>query len=194
MDESGKLARVRVDTGNSLDAHWKLGIMKSTVQPPKPLLDALKRLVPEIVENSTRASRGRSVVESNSEGQVWKVRELGDKAFELIVNLEHPLISGLTDRLDQTQRRTFLACLRLIESSFPATYVHQRLASDNPMREGLVSDVDLIEVAEEIFAFSREMGITDDLEAWKMVEAIEPFRSNTQLLSRLRAIRNGESK
>jgi hypothetical protein len=191
LDEAGKLARVRVDTDNSLDSQWKLGIMKSAVQPPKPLLDALKQLVPQIVNNARRASLGKSIVKSNPVSEIWRVNELGEHAFELAINLDHPLISGLSDSLDETQRRALLACLKLLEAGFPATYVHHRLSKDSSMNEGLRSDAEVWLVAEAIFDQLRAVSNFDDSEIWHMVEAVEPFASNTQLKSRLRLIRNG---
>lgn len=192
MDEVGKLARVRVETGNALDSQWKLGIMKSSVQPPKPLLDALRRLVPEIIENSTRAARGKSRVQSRSEGQVWKVNELGNQAFELAVNGEHPMITNLHNELDEGERRAFEAIIKLLEVSLPATYIHQRLSRDDSMREGLQSNEEIWAVAEALFSqFEHSFSGATEL-IWDMVEAVEPFRSDTQLKSRLRAIRNGD--
>jgi hypothetical protein len=192
MGDSSKLARVRVDTGNSLDSQWKLGIMKSAVQPPKPILDALKRLVPHIVENSTRAAIGKSLVQSSSPDAVWRVNELGNKAFELVVNLDHPLVSGVSDNLEATQLRTFRAFLKLLGANFPATYVHQRLSRDNSMSEGLGSDEEMWTVAQALFEQFDSTSELLDSEIWKMVESVEPFRSDTQLKSRLRAIRNGK--
>jgi hypothetical protein len=193
MDETGKLARVRVDTGNSLDADWKLGITKSEVQPPKSLRDALKRLVPQIVDNSARASRGKSSVKANSVGEIWRINELGNKAFELVINEAHPLVSGFAGELEDTQRRTFQAVLKMLETNFPATYVHQRLSKDNSMREGLRSDEEIWAVAQALFEQLASKAGGLDSEIWQMVEAIEPFHSDSQLKSRLRAIRNGES-
>jgi hypothetical protein len=194
LDESGKLARVRVDTDNSLDSQWKLGIMKSAVQPPKPLLDALRQLVPQIVNNARRASLGKSIVKSTPVSEIWRVNELGDHAFELAVNLDHPLIAGLSDAIDDSQRRTLLACLKLLETGFPATYVHHRLSKDNSMNEGLRSDEEIWLVAQAIFDQLRSVSQFEDSEIWNMVEAVEPFGSNTQLKSRLRLIRNGEQE
>lgn len=191
LEDSGKLARVRVDTDNSLDSQWKLGIMKSDVQPPRPLLAALRQLVPQIVGNAKRAALGKSIAKSNPISEIWRVNELGEHAFELVVNIDHPLIAGLSESMEESQRRQLLACLKLLETGFPATYVHHRLSKDSSMNEGLRSDEEIWLVARAMYDQLREVSQFEDSEIWLMVEAVEPFYSNTQLRSRLRVIRNG---
>jgi len=67
------------------------------------------------------------------------------------------------------------------------------LSRDNSMREGLRSDEEIWAVAQALFEQLASKAGGLDSEIWQMVEAIEPFHSDSQLKSRLRAIRNGES-
>lgn len=187
-DVSGKLARVRVDIGNSLDSHWKLGVMKSSVEPPTALKEALRRLVPEIIENSIRAVRGKNNPISAGKDGVWQVEELGSKAFALKVNRSHPLLVRLSESLDQDSQRSLESVVKLIEASIPASYLHQRLSQDNALKEGLDDDEDIWSVASELFNRLKAVSQADVETVWAMVEATEPFRSDVQAKSKLRTL------
>ena len=191
MDESGRLARVRVDTGNALDVHWKLGIMKSTVQPPKPLLEALKRLVPNIIENSTRAVTRRSAVQTNVEGRVWNIKEVGEGAFALEVNPQHPMLMDLFERLAPSEQQILNSYVDALARYIPAEELHGLLARDRTIREGFQTDEEIWQFAETLFTQMLRASGGDEGRAWAAVETIEPFANDTQLKSRLRALRNG---
>jgi len=125
--ELSKLARVRVDTPNSLDKEWRLGIMKSSVQPPKVLRDRLRSIVPRIVGDSQRVTRAKD--------STWTIKELGDGAFSLNLNLEYPLVRALDETLNPTQRKQLTALFEAIETLFPFNEIHDRLTSDHAATE-----------------------------------------------------------
>lgn len=133
--ELSKLARVRVDTPNSLDKEWRLGIMKSSVQPPKVLRDRLRSIVPRIVGDSQRVTRGRNVLALGAQGSTWKIIELGDGAFSLNLNLDYPIIRALDESLNASQRKQLIALFDAIETQFPFNEIHDRLTSDNAVTE-----------------------------------------------------------
>ena len=189
MGEAGRLARVRVDTSNDLDSEWQLGIMKSRVQPPRQLLDALKRLVPSIIDYSSRATVSKPRAQANPEGQLWTIRPLDDGAFRLEVNDEHPLLEKLESYLEPEGQRALSAYLHALGSFMPAERLHQLLAGDKAIKEGFSSD-------EEVWAFGqilseqfRDQAAGDPSLLWSLVENVEPFKSDISLISRLRSLR-----
>jgi hypothetical protein len=129
--ELAKLARVRVDTPNTLDKEWRLGIMKSSVQPPKALRDRLASLVPRIVGDSERVSRARNILAVGTQNSAWVLKELGNQAFSVNVNLEYPLLKDLDSSLDDSQRRKLRLCLDSLESLFPFNEIYDRLSGDS---------------------------------------------------------------
>jgi hypothetical protein len=189
MDESGRLARVRVDTDNTLDAQWKLGIMKSTVQPPKVLLDALKRLVPNILENSSRVVRAKPAVQTNSDGNLWKIKQVAEDAFALQVNSEHQLVLAISDRLAPREQRSLSILLDALARYIPAEDLHNLLARDGAVQTGFQTDEEIWSFGQVLFEQIQAMAIGDIEKVWSLVEQVEPFASDTQLRSKLRALR-----
>jgi hypothetical protein len=128
--ELAKMARVRVDTPSSLDRDWKLGIMKSSVEPPPELRKVLARIVPNIVGDSRRVVMRKGSKLSNTADSAWAFREVGPKLFKLEVNREHPLLIALTSKLSEMQISSLDLYLGQIESGVPAVELLNRLSAD----------------------------------------------------------------
>ncbi|WP_030140402.1 ATP-binding protein [Pseudomonas fluorescens] len=129
-DELSKLARVRVDIPNALDHLWTLDIKKSAAHPPEIVRLNLKRTVDRIraVSGRTIAFKGRKVSDSEVAAGWNEVIDRSGVRFD--INRKHPLISEFSKFLNKEGRMQFNLILGIIESSFPADALYNRMASD----------------------------------------------------------------
>src|SRR5690606_32846599 len=75
-DEAHRLARIRLDIPNSLDADWKLDIRKSTARPPVQIRPWLTRLAEDTREKARKAFAHRGKTKSITGNQIiqaWKI-------------------------------------------------------------------------------------------------------------------------
>jgi hypothetical protein len=175
--EMAKLARVRVDTDNEMDFAWKLGIMKSSVEPPDVLRKSLAKLVPAIIGDSEVVSIGRGRVVASKHVSAWEVRDSGAGSFSVEINKDHPLVTALLESSTSDQGKLVQKVLEMLESQFPAQYIHQRLSGDMKFDNEVSSDGGHEEFAKTLWFALRPSCSSDD-EAWDEVLAIEPFASN----------------
>lgn len=175
--ELAKMARVRVDTPNSLDKDWKLGIMKSSVEPPPELRKVLSNLVPNIVGDSRRVVlRKGSRVSANST-PAWQFREIGPRLFSLEVNREHPLLLSLLAELTKDQAATLDLLVAQLESGIPSGELVSRLSSDQVFDSTSLSDQDLKELASKLMKRLRGV-FSSDRETFEAIYKLEPFASD----------------
>ena len=129
-DELSKLARVRVDIPNTLDHLWTLDIKKSAAHPPELVRQNLKRTVDKIrsVSGRTIVFKGRKISDSDVAPGWNEVLDRSGVRFD--VNRNHPLISEFSKSLDKEGRARLNLVLGVIESSFPADALYNRMASD----------------------------------------------------------------
>jgi hypothetical protein len=124
-EEHFKLARIRVDFPNSMDAEWDIDVKKSRARPPGLLRADLKRIATATRTRASEVYRHRGkVVAREAAGQrvfVWlrKVRR-GRIFYE--VNRDHPVVRELLDKAEG-RRGEITALLRLIEETVPVPYV-----------------------------------------------------------------------
>ena len=129
-DELSKLARVRVDIPNALDHLWTLDIKKSAAHPPEIVRLNLKRTVDRIraVSGRTITFKGRKVSDSEVAAGWNEVIDRSGVRFD--INRKHPIISEFSKFLSKEGRMQFNLILGVIESSFPADALYNRMASD----------------------------------------------------------------
>lgn len=130
-EELGKLARVRVDVPNSLDHLWALDIKKSAAQPPPIVRQRLKRIADRIIVPSKRVHtyRGRPAPGQDPVTHAWQLISDGDE-FRYAINRDHPLLTGMAERLGPTEERALSSLLQLIEDSFPSQDLFNRMGQD----------------------------------------------------------------
>jgi hypothetical protein len=71
--ELTKLARVRIDMPNEMDAEWKIDVKKASAQPPYHIRERLKRIIETLGASSRRVytARGRRLT-ADSQLPVWQ--------------------------------------------------------------------------------------------------------------------------
>lgn len=176
--ELSKLARVRVDTPNTLDTVWKLGVMKSSVQPPEELRRKLAHLVPNIINESRRVVTRKGAITPNIDSLIpWNFREIGKHKFNLEIDRNHPLIQALDQTATETQRTIISSLLVQLEAGLPVVELAQRINGDSVHGSESQSKDELIEFATSLYESIRPL-YTDTLSAFKAILRMEPFLSD----------------
>ncbi len=184
--ELAKMARVRVDTPNSLDRDWKLGIMKSSVEPPPELRKVLANLVPNIVGDSKRVVLRRGAKASTSGTPTWQFREIGPRLFSLEINREHPLLQALTEDFSKEQTRTLDLVISNLESGFPSGELVSRLSSDQAIGAAELDEEALLEMTKQLYLRLRPRFGSVSSVLTAMLQ-LEPYSTNTIARERLQA-------
>lgn len=129
-NELSKLARVQVDTPNSLDDLWRLDIKKSTASPPDTVKKRLKKLVTKIIEPSTKTFEVRKRKEiSDDRINVWNMIQTRDgDHFEL--NQDYPLLKVLKERLDKVELELLENYINIIQKNLPYNNIYVEMNKD----------------------------------------------------------------
>jgi hypothetical protein len=130
QDELTKLARVRVDIPNSLDALWTLDIKKSAANPPLEVRQNLATIVDRIAEGSGRVYRFRGRrTHSDKFIHVWERRE-GRNGVSYAVNREHPLFSACFNDLSDSNQSALSELVDTIGTMLPVDAIYADMAGD----------------------------------------------------------------
>ena len=175
--ELGKLARVRIDIPNSLDAAWKIDVRKASAQLPNVVRERLRRIIEPLVAGSRRVytERGRRRVEENRL-PVW-VRYLDKGLIDYRINTEHPSIRALHTRLAPEMQGDFLRVLELAAASLPTEALFADMGGSDTSVVPTASMEALQYAVTTTLAHIVDMGQSRE-EALEMMRAAEPFRSN----------------
>lgn len=114
-----KLARVRIDIPNGLDAEWKINVLKASAQPPAIVRARLKGILDSLIAGSRRAytHRGRRL-QPIAADLVWdRVATHGDITYEL--NATHAVFEPVRSLLDSEGQVELDRALRLIARTLP---------------------------------------------------------------------------
>ena len=176
--ELTKLARVRIDIPNGLDAEWKIDIRKASAQPPYPVRERLKRVIDPIVATSKRVYtyRGRSCA-TDSRLPVWNRIQNKNEIYYRI-NAEHPVIDGFLQRLPIEMKGDFLRLLELTGSAIPMDALFADLGGKPEQVRGTdIADETLDYTVATTVGKLVEAGLKGDV-ITAMLKSVEPFRSN----------------
>ncbi len=175
MDEFTKLTRVRVDIPNSLDDLWTLDIKKSTAYPPEVVKTRLKQLVGTMSAGSKRTVSFRAKRETaDNVVHVWDKVETRD-GVRYVVNMEHPSLELITDRLDPDSIKLLKQYLETVQNNLPFNNLHMDMHSDVKF----VHDKEKDECERVVFMARQiiKQAIKDDHldTTMKNFETVEPF-------------------
>jgi hypothetical protein len=189
-EEHFKLARIRVDLPNNLDAEWQLNVMKSHVAAPAILRDDFRRIAADVRRQASAVYRYRGEKASPTYGPperfVWK-REEGRAGVRYRIDRTHPVIRALLHGGCEHER-LLGHVLDLVEKTVPIASMLQDPAKtldggvDQPSPANLDQFVEMLVHAEQ---FLIRAGRTPG-EAREIVLLAEPFvRFRQELLGRL---------
>ena len=192
--ELTKLARVRIDIPNTLDAEWKIDVRKASAQPPAPVRTRLQRIIERmgVPSRRTYTRRGTRLTEGNR-FPVWaRVQDRNRISYE--VNNEHPILAAFSESLDPQSEREFNRILRLVASTLPVDALHVDVSA-NPenVQSPSVATEDLRQLASSMWCILRDRGDPpDQIERW--MRSADPFRTQwSEIANVIRDVRDNDN-
>lgn len=188
--ELTKLARVRIDMPNQLDADWKIDVKKASAQPPPRVRERLRSIIEAIGATSKRVytARGRKLA-SDSRVPVW--RRVQDKnEISYCINPEHPVITEFAARLPEELKRDFQRLIEMTSAAIPVDSLFADISGQPEKIAGaVISDDSLGHAVSTTYMALLHAGIAGD-DIVEMLRVTEPFRSNWEsAVLQLNAIR-----
>lgn len=192
QSELTKLARVRVDIPNSMDADWKIDVKKSSAQLPPIVRDRLRKVIERIQAGSKRtyARRGQKLVDPGRLPMWHRIQSDGKVRYR--PNVEHPILADYAESLPADLRRGFFNCVALVGASLPIDTLHADMAAT---AEAIVADaVDEDTLVQAVQAtLAALIGARKEIgEIRGMMKDVEPFRSAWADTERIIAATIGE--
>ncbi|WP_461479809.1 ATP-binding protein [Mycobacterium sp. HUMS_1102779] len=173
-DDTGRLARVKVDVPNTLDHLWALDIKKSAAVPPPAVKRELRRIVDRIIEPSRTAHRYRGRAATGDRiTRVWTLIEDRD-GFRYSINRDHPLIKAIGAEVDGTVASDIGRALQLIEENFPIYDAYNRIGGDKTPSTEQSDESELLPLAQRLWDLKRADGTTVD-QFVSLFQYVEPF-------------------
>ena len=176
--ELTKLARVRIDIPNTLDAEWKIDVKKASAQPPPSVRNRLRSIIEKMGVPSRRTFTGRGrKLTSENQLPVWDRRQ--DKnSISYEINGEHPLLSDFRSALSEKSVNEFDRILKIIAAALPIEALHVDVSANPEIVSLPKFAVDELEtIVFSMWRILQARGLAfDEINEW--LESAEPFRSN----------------
>ena len=134
-DELTRLARIQIDIPNSLDHLWGLDVKKSTAHPPEEVRQILRQIIAIVAQKSVGVFRERK----RKKGQdpityIWERSRIRD-GIRYDINRSHPLVSGLSESLEPSERALLFRILDAIELALPVRSIYVDQASNEAVEQ-----------------------------------------------------------
>lgn len=188
QEELKKLARVRIDIPNNLDALWDIDIKKSTASLPEDIKEQLKTIVLNATGRSEKVYRyrGRKATNDNLE-HVWDVIVDRDSTIYKI-NRENDVYKRIIDSLSDENRGYMEMLTKMIETSFPFRDVYWRLAKSGMNDKSPVDrEIDIeetIKMGENYLNLLMSNGMNLE-EAFERIKKVDFLVENKEVIKRL---------
>ena len=183
--ELTKLARVRIDMPNGLDADWKIDVKKASAHPPARVRERLRRIIETIGATSKRVytARGRRLV-SDTRMPVWN-RAQDKNVISYGINTDHPVVAEFAGRLPNELKADFAKVLELIGGSIPVDALFADVSGKPEQISGhAMSDEAFVHAVRITHKQLAETGISE-LDIVELLRTTEPFRSNWEATARV---------
>ena len=144
-----KLTRVKVDIPNSFDELWALDIKKSAAYPPDVIRDRLKQLIPHFAEKSKKTIQYPGRKSSMAVAvPLWNRFEPKHGTFTYQVNVEHPLVGQLSEKLGVGDQRHLQMILEYLGASIPYESIYADMCGDQGRGSSGTNIDELVEMAQ----------------------------------------------
>ena len=176
--ELTKLARVRIDMPNSLDAAWKIDVKKASAQLPPPVRDRLRKIIEPLGAASKRVyrTRGRKLIEENRI-PIWS-RIQNKNQISYRINDKHPMVLDLLSRLPPETRGDLVRVIEVAGASLPMDALFADLGGDSASVVGAGTSEQALRYA-AVTTFAHLIRTVKSVEdVLSMMRVAEPFRSN----------------
>jgi hypothetical protein len=180
-----KLARIRVDIPNHLDAEWGIDVKKSKAVPP----DYLKKQLRQIADKTRKKAveiyrfRGAKLTPKGTQGVVfvWEKKvQHGKVSYE--INRKHPVVELVLKKSNSRQSVTRM--LRMIEETIPVPLINiTNSESPDTAAQPFETDrkTEILLIAEEAFESLRASGLTKQ-ESIDRICSLDPFYNFPEIL------------
>jgi len=189
-DEAHRLARIRLDLPNDLDAQWKIDIRKSSAHPPAALRPQLYRLAEDARDRARkvflhRAHSNSSLGRREEVVPVWQSRETAT-GRRYRVDRTH---AAVKDLLDETGIGTKVeAMLRVLEETIPVQRIWLEAAESGEHAKGGFTGEPDESVREVLYVIYRGLvkkkGMSPSM-AKRQLLRTEPFDLHPELVKNL---------
>ena len=192
--ELTKLARVRIDMPNSLDAVWRIDVKKASAQLPPTVRSRLRRIIEPLGAASKRVytTRGRTLV-GQDRIPVWS-RVQNKNQIVYRINDNHPMVVDLLSKLPAEARGDFLKIIEVAGASLPMDALFADLGGDmDSVVSSAASEEALRYAAATTFNHLLKTARTRD-DVLTIMRVAEPFRSNWERTAQILDARYGEEQ
>ena len=176
--ELTKLARVRVDMPNTLDAAWRIDIKKASAQLPSPIRKRLAKIIEPLGVSSKRVyrTRGRKLFEATPIPLWNRIQDKGQIRYR--INVSHPIVDNLASELEPASRDNLLRLLEIAGSALPMDAIFSDLGETlDEHRNTSTTDDALYYAATTTFSYLTASGYST-VNAMAVMQDAEPFRSS----------------
>lgn len=130
-EEQYKLARIRIDIPNSLDAAWDIDVKKSTAKPPQVLRRKIVSLAQDVRKKAREVFAHRGQYKKRSKelefDSIWRSNVINGKR-NYFLDRNHPLIHML--RQDNIDLKALESLLKIIEQTVPVERIWLETAEE----------------------------------------------------------------
>lgn len=180
-----RLARVKIDLPNELDAEWQIDVRKATARPPGPLRDRL-RTIGEITRKraiEVYSHRGQELARRHGGERTFVWRQLARRGKVIYaVNRDHPMIASALQDTPELE-----AVLRLTEETVPVPLIALKAAERAEAQAAPFEGADRELVALARSARDALVANGHDVKtATQALVSVEPFASHPEALTALK--------
>jgi len=189
-EEHYKLARIKIDLPNCLDAEWQIDIKKSIARPPLILKEQLKAYAVQVRKQAVEVYRHRGRTVNQIPGQkfipLWISHKRGNKWFYKI-NREHPIIERCKNDVKTNPEKEIEMLIRFIEETIPTKSIYIKEAEEPEAQgkpfEGLDQEP-IRRMMKQLYEKLIKEGKTVEI-AKSIINNIEPFNYFAHFLENL---------
>ena len=175
--EITRLARVRIDMPNGLDAAWHVDVKKAWARPPLQVRERLQNIIRELGAPSRNVYTHRGRVLHDSRLPLWQRVQENNLLFYR-VNPDSPLISEFRATLPSDLVASFDRMVQLVGAGLPVDAIFADLAgSPEAVSQAGVADESLRHILTITYQALLNAGISRET-VTAMLRASEPYRSN----------------
>lgn len=187
-EEAHRLARIRLDIPNTVDAEWKIDIRKSIARPPLALKARLTKLAEDTRERARKvfAHRGQAVpLQGGQLQQVWRAEHFHG-GLRYRIDTSHPAVQSVINEAGVLKPEVN-AMLRIIEETIPTQriWLDTAEAKEMPKSSFDTAPSEVIDVLQIMYRnLTLRKGTSPSVARQQLLQT-EPFHNYPELVMAL---------